>query len=296
MSGKTAFISAIFTVLIVITCMKGSPPVQVKGSDTLVNLIQVLAEQYMDKNPDMAVAVTGGGSGVGIAALINGTVDIANHSRPMKPKEFKACKENGVVPTTIVIGIDGLSVIVNENNPVDSIAMEDIGKIYRGELDTWSQVGGSNKGISLYGCQPNSGTYVFFQDHVLGKKDYSPKMKQMNGNAQILDAVKAEANSIGYVGVGYVYDEKGNVQKGIKVLKVSLGDGPAYAPTNVEDVKSGRYPIARPLFQTINGKPKGAVKDFVAFELGPEGQKIVEEQGFFPIGGEYLEANKKAGF
>ena len=282
--------------LLIASGLNAGKLVQVKGSDTLVNLVQILAEEYMEKYPGTAIAVTGGGSGVGIAALINGTVDIADHSRPMKDKEYTACKENGVVPATVVIGIDGLSVIVNENNPVDSIAMEDIGKIYRGELDKWSQVGGPNKAISLYGRQPNSGTYVFFQDDVLGKKDYSPKMKQMNGNAQIVDAVKADKNGIGYVGVGYVYDEKGNVQKGIKVLKISLGDGPAYAPTDVDDVKSGRYPIARPLFQTINGKPKGAVKDFVAFELGPEGQKIVEEQGFFPIGGEYLEANKKAGF
>jgi len=121
-------------------------------------------------------------------------------------------------------------------------------------------------------------------------------MNQMNGNAQIVDAVKADKSGIGYVGVGYVFDEKGNVQKGIKVLKVSLGDGPAYVPTKKADVKSGRYPLARPLFQTINGKPKGAVKAFIAFELGPEGQKIVEEQGFFPIGEEYIEANTKAGF
>ncbi|UCE19805.1 MAG: phosphate ABC transporter substrate-binding protein [Gemmatimonadota bacterium] len=296
MKWKIVFISLIFAGFAVMTCTKGSPPVQVKGSDTLVNLVQVLAEQYMDKNPGTAIAVTGGGSGVGIAAIINGTVDIANHSRPLKDKEFKEFEEKGIIPTTLVIGIDGLSVIVNENNPVDSLSMEDIGKIYRGELDTWNQIGGSDEDISTYGRQPNSGTYVFFQDLVLGKKDYSPKMKQMNGNAQIMDAVKTDANSIGYVGVGYVYDERDNVQKGIKVLKVSLSDGPAYAPTNVDDVKSGRYPIARPLFQTINGKPKGAVKDFVAFELGPEGQKIVEEQGFFPIGGEYIEANKKAGF
>jgi phosphate transport system substrate-binding protein len=288
--------SVTFFGLFIASSLNAGNLVQVKGSDTLVNLVQILAEEYMERYPGTAIAVTGGGSGVGIAALINGTVDVADHSRPMKDKEYDACKENGVVPTTIVIGIDGLSVIVNENNPVDSIAMDDIGKIYRGELNNWSQVGGANKGISLSGRQPNSGTYVFFQEHVLGNKDYSPQMKQMNGNAQIVDAVKADENGIGYVGVGYVYDEKGNVQKGLKVLKVSLSDGPAYAPTNVDDVKSGRYPIARPLFQTINGKPKGAVKDFVAFELSPEGQKIVEEQGFFPIGGEYIEANKKAGF
>lgn len=283
-------------VVIAVSCQKTSEPVQVKGSDTLVNLVQVLAENYMEKHTDAAIAVTGGGSGVGIAAIINGTVDIANHSRPMKEKEFKACQENGIVPNTVVIGIDGLSVIVNESNSIESLAMEDIGRIYRGEVDMWNQVGGQEVEISFYGRQPNSGTYVFFQDHVLGKKDYSDKMKQMNGNAQIVDAVKVDVNGIGYVGVGYILDENANVRKGIKVLKVSQADGTAYAPTNTDDVKSGLYPIARPLFQTINGTPQGAVKDFIAFVLGPEGQRIVEEQGFFPVGGEYIEINRKAGF
>ena len=296
MKTRLFLLGIVFIGVMAASCQKTTGPVQVKGSDTLVNLVQVLAEKYMEKQSDAAIAVTGGGSGVGIASLINGTVDIANHSRPMKEKEYKACEENGIVPSTVVIGIDGLSVIVNESNSIESLAMEVIGRIYRGELENWNQVGGPDTEMSFYGRQPNSGTYVFFQDHVLGKKDYSDKMKQMNGNAQIVDAVKADANGIGYVGVGYVYDERGNVQKGIKVLKVSQGDGPAYDPTNTDDVKSGRYPIARPLFQTVNGKPTGFVMDFIAFELSQEGQKIVEEQGFFPIGGEYIEANRKAGF
>ncbi len=270
--------------------------VQVKGSDTMVNLVQILAEQYMEKKPGEAIAVTGGGSGVGIAALINGTVDIADHSRSLKDKEYASCKENGVVPTTIVIGIDGLSVIVNGKNPLDSLSMEDIGRIYLGQLSVWKQVGGPDKGITLYGRQPNSGTYDFFLEHVLGNKDYSPKMKQMNGNAQIVEAVKADEGAIGYVGVGYLFDESGAVQKGIKVLKVSHKGGPAYSPLNKDDVRAGRYPIARPIFQTFNGTPKATVKDFIAFELGPDGQKIVEDEGFFTVAGQYLEDNKKAGF
>jgi len=283
-------------VFMAVSCQKANEPVQMKGSDTLVNLVQVLSERYMEQHPDAPIAVTGGGSGVGIAALINGTVDIANHSRPIKEKEYTACRENGIDPRTLVIGIDGLSVIINEGNPVEMLAMEDIGRIYRGEVDSWKQVGGDDVEISFYGRQPNSGTYVFFQDHVLGKKDYSPQMNQMNGNAQIVEAVKADKNGIGYVGVGYVHDENGAIQQGIKVLKISLGGGPAYAPTNVEDVKAGRYPIARPLFQTVNGIPRPSVKTFIDFELGPEGQSLVEEQGFFPVGGEFIEANRKAGF
>jgi len=296
MKSRILLVGVVLMGLTVGSGANGGKLVQVKGSDTLVNLVQVLAEKYMERHPGTAIAVTGGGSGVGIAGLINGTVDIADHSRPMKDKEYKACYENGIVPTTVVIGIDGLSVIVNEKCPIDSLPMEEIGRVYRGEVDSWADLGGANTGITLYGRQPNSGTYVFFQEHVLGKKDYSPKMKEMNGNAQIVEGVTLDEDGIGYVGVGYVFDDKGTVRKGIKVLKVSKGDGPAHSPLNMEDVKSGRYPIARPLFQSTNGKPKGDVKSFIAFELSREGQKIVEEQGFFAVGGEYGERNKKAGF
>jgi len=286
----------VFTSISMTDALTANEFIQIKGSDTEVNLVQVWAEIYMEKNSKAAISVTGGGSGVGITALINGTADIANHSRPIKEKEYAAFEKKGIVATTVVIGIDALSIIVNEKNPIDSLSIEDLGRIYRSELDKWNQVGGSDKSISLYGRQPNSGTYVFFQEHVLGNKDYSPRMKQMNGNAQIVEAVKADVGGIGYVGVGYLHDEKGNIHKGIKVVSISMGDKPAYAPANIEDVKSGHYPITRPLFQTIKGKPTGIVNDFIAYELNEEGQKIVIEQGFFPVGGAYLELNKKAGF
>jgi phosphate transport system substrate-binding protein len=271
--------------------------IQIKGSDTLINLVQRLSEVYMEKNPNVAIAVTGGGSGVGIAALISNKIAIADASRQMKDKEYAAAKENGVVPYEIVVGIDGLSVILNSSNPIKSLTMDQIGAIYRGEISNWSEVGGPNLPISLYGRQPNSGTYVFFQEHVLGNKDYSPKMKQMNGNAQIVEGIKADKAAIGYVGVGYVFDEEGKVTKGITVLEVSKDTkSKPVTPLVSDNVKSGLYPIARALYQYVNGKPKGAVKDFIAFELGPEGQKVVEEMGFYPVAGKYLEQNKKAGF
>ena len=165
---------------------------QIKGSDTLINLVQRLSKVYMEKNSDVAIAVTGGGSGVGIAALIANQVAVADASRPMKDKEYAAAKENGVIPYEIVIGIDGLSVVVNESNPLESLTVEQIGAIFRGDISKWKEAGGPDMPISLYGRQPNSGTYVFFQEHVLGNKDYSAKMKQMNGNAQIIEAVKAD--------------------------------------------------------------------------------------------------------
>jgi phosphate transport system substrate-binding protein len=270
--------------------------IQIKGSDTLINLVQRLSEVYMEQHPETAIAVTGGGSGVGIAALIANRVQIADASRPMKDKEYTAAKENGVAPYQIVVGIDGLSVVVNSANPVKNLTMEQIGKIFRGEILNWNQVGGPDQPISLYGRQANSGTYVFFQEHVLGNKDYSARMKRMNGNAQIVEGVIADKAGIGYVGVGYVYDDNSNVRKGLQVLSVAqkLGAEPV-SPLNPDNVKSGKYPIARALYQYVNGKPAGAVKDFIAFELG-EGQKIVEEMSFYPVAGDYLEQNKKAGF
>jgi len=262
--------------------------IQVKGSDTLINLVQRLSEVYMEQNPGKYIAVTGGGSGTGIAALINGKCDIADASRLMKPKEVTNAMSAGVSPQRVVIAIDGLSVIVNGNNPVDKMTMDTIGKIFRGEVTNWSQIGGEDMPITLYGRQSNSGTFVLFRDMVL-KGDYSQRMKRMNGNSQIVEAVRADETGIGYVGVGYV---KG--AEGITVLKVASREGAPYAsPLSTEDVKSGKYPIARPLNQYVNGNPKGPVLEFIKFELSPEGQKIVEQEGFFPIPREYEEANRK---
>jgi len=270
---------------------------QIKGSDTLINLVQRLSEVYMEKNPNSAIAVTGGGSGVGIAALIADRVDIANASRPMKDKEYAAAKENGVIPYEVVIGIDGLSVIVNSANTVASLTVEQIGKIFRGQITNWKDVDGPDQAISLYGRQANSGTYVFFQEHVLGNKDYSQKMKRMNGNAQIVEGVLADRSAIGYVGIGYIFDDRGALREGLRVLKVAADDkSEPVTPLVAENVKSGLYPIARALYQYTNGKPSGPVRDFIAYELGPEGQKIVEEMSFYPVSGAYLEQNRKAGF
>ncbi len=295
---KKLILSLVIVVLVTMTAqIHAQGMIMIKGSDTLINLVQSLSEEYMEKDPNTAIAVTGGGSGVGIAALISNTVDIANASRPMKEKEMTAAKENGVIPVELVIGIDGLSVVINSSIAIESMTVDQIGAIFRGDITNWSEVGGPNKAISLYGRQPSSGTYVFFQEHVLGNKNYSPKMKQMNGNAQIIEGIKADQAAIGYVGVGYVFDESGNVQDGIKVLKVSANEGAeAVDPLISDNVKSGKYPIARALYQYINGKPKDHVKKFIQYELGEEGQKLVEEMGFYPVAGDYLAQNKKAGF
>ena len=263
---------------------------QIKGSDTLINLVQRLAEEYMEQNPGEYIAITGGGSGTGIAALINNKCDIANASRLMKSKEVAQAMDNGVKVNRVVIAMDGLSVITNANNSITQLTVDEIGKIFRAEITNWSEVGGPNMSITLYGRQSNSGTFVFFRDAIL-KGDYSQKMNRMNGNAQIVAAIKQDRSGIGYVGVGYVKEATG-----LNVLKVASRAGETYAsPLNSADVKSGKYPISRPLNQYINGTPSGAVKDFLEFELSYEGQQIVEKEGFFQIPIEYEELNKKSG-
>ena len=266
---------------------------QVKGSDTMVNMVQVLAEEFMAKNPKMPIAVLGGGSGTGITAIINGTTDICDASRDIKSKEMNQAWEKGVKPTRFAIAVDGLSIIVNEKNSLTQLTMPQVGAIYRGEIKNWKDVGGPNMKISLYGRQSNSGTYAFLQEHVMGNKPYSTDMKEMNGNAQIIEGVLADEASIGYVGVGYVVDKTtGKPMKGLKVLNINKAEkDAAFSPMDKAAVDNGSYPIARPLLMFTNGKPKGTASVFITWILSEEGQSIVAREGFYTIGGKYLAEN-----
>lgn len=280
------FLSIFFGLFSYGLCYGSGDTVQVKGSDTLINVVQKLAELYMEKAPGISIAVTGGGSGTGIAALINKNCAIANSSRQIKSSEVEQAVKKGVDAKRVVVAIDALSIIVNAQNPVDALTVEQIGKIYKGEIKNWSEVGGNNLAITLYGRQSNSGTYDFMKENVM-LGEYSPNLKSMNGNAQISEALKQDASGIGYVGVGYAKEAVG-----VKALKVAVKSGGAYYdPFNIVDVKSGRYPITRPLNQYINGVPKGLIKDFLEFELSSEGQAIIETEGFFAIPEEYQTYN-----
>lgn len=260
-----------------------SGKLQIKGSDTIVNLAQILAEQYMQVRPKVAVAVTGGGSGTGLAALINKQVQIADSSREINEKELAQAKANGVQPVAFVIGLDGVSFIVNESNPIKVLTQDQLGAIYRGQITNWKQVGGKDLPIVLYGRQTNSGTYSFVQEFVL-KGDYSQKMMGMNGSAQIVEAVKADKSGIGYVGVSYVKDTNDKELPGLNVVSVKKdANSPAYSPLDIAAVNAGNYPISRELYQYTNGKPTGVIRDWIEFVLSPEGQKTVEAEGFFKI-------------
>jgi len=269
--------------------------IQVKGSDSEVNLVQRLAEVFMQKNPGVNISVTGGGSGTGIAALINKQTDIANSSRELSAKEEEAAKKAGVNPFRVAFATDAVSVILHPENPLSKLTIDQLGKIFKGEIGNWKEVGGPDLKISLYGRQSNSGTYVFFREFVL-KGDYSQHMKSMNGNAQIVEGVQRDKAGVGYAAVGYVVGEKGEVKPGIKILNVAKDDkSEAFSPAKMENVMSGKYPISRPLNQYLNGQPTGKLLEFMKFQIGPEGQEIVKKQGFFPIQGNWIEFNRKQG-
>ncbi|GAB4280016.1 MAG: phosphate ABC transporter substrate-binding protein [Deferrisomatales bacterium] len=268
--------------------------IQVKGSDTLVNLVQSWAEAYMEATGTF-VAVTGGGSGTGIAALIDGKAQVADSSRKIKEEEIELARKNGVDPVEVAVAVDGLCVIVNEKNPVARLTVEEVGRLFRGEVPHWKALGGPDAPVTLYGRQSNSGTYVFFQEHVLGQRDYAQTMNRMNGNAQIVEAVRKDVSAVGYVGIGYVLGEDGKVVGGLKAVDIVPADGgPAVSPLDREAVEAGRYPLARALYQYTNGKPRGDVAAFLSFELSEAGQRIAEEQGFYPVGGELARRNEEA--
>lgn len=273
----------------------GRTRIQINGSDTEVNLVQSLAEEYMKKNPTVRISVTGGGSGTGIAAIINGQTDIANSSRAMRDSEIEQARQRGVVPIGIVFAMDGLAIVTHESNPIESLTMEQVGKIYRGEITNWQEVGGPDLSITLYGRQSNSGTYIYFREHVV-KSDYSPRMRNMNGTAQIVEAIRNDVSGIGYVGIGYVADAAGNVISRLHVVNIAADENsPAVSPLDMENVLSGLYPISRPLYQYTNGIPTGEILSFIQWELSEEGQRVVAQSGYYPVSEKYMQHNRELG-
>jgi phosphate transport system substrate-binding protein len=266
----------------------------IKGSDTEVNLALTLAETYMMKDPNISIAVTGGGSGAGIAALINGKTSIANASRPMKAEEIDLAHLQGVNPVATVLGMDAIAIVVHPQCPIQSLSLQQLGTIYRGDIQNWKDLGGADAAISLYGRQSNSGTFVYFRDSIV-RAEYSTQVKQMNGTAQIVEAIKHDIEGIGYVGVGYILDKNGAQSKGVKVLAIRRSaQSTAYLPTELKNIDSGLYPIVRPLFQYTNGKPTGRLQLYLKYCLSPEGQALVKQNGYFPVSEIYWQQNEQA--
>ncbi len=246
----------------------------VKGSDTLLVVAQRWAEDFMAVHPNVNIQVAGGGSGTGFAALKDRTTDIADASREIKASEVSECKANGVNPVEWVVGLDGISIVVNSNNPVSSLTLTQLEMIYNGTYTNWSQVGGNNAEIVTYGRQSTSGTYDYFREHILHNKNFRADNRELAGNAEIVQSVQGDANGIGYVGVAYT---KQGVN--VKILKIGATSEAVYEPT-IANIKSGVYPIARKLYIYTDGNPTGTLDAYVSYILGPVGQQTLEEVGY----------------
>ena len=281
----TTVIRAVALVLAVTVTSAGARTViQNKGSDTLVNVAQAWAENYQNVNADVAVAVSGGGSGTGIAAMINGTVDIANASRQMKGKEVDQAKARGQDPVEHIVGYDALAVFLHPDNPLDSISIPQIAEIYgeEGETESWGQLGVEVPGckdqeIILVSRQNNSGTYAYFRKAVLGgKRDYKLGTRDMHGSKDVVHLVETTPCAIGYSGLAYATDH-------VKMPCVPTEDGAACVSPSVATASDGSYPIARPLFMYTNGEPQGEIKSYLDWILSDEGQCIISDKGYAPV-------------
>jgi len=288
MLKKTSIIvsSLILASLVLVGCSdkskveKAAPKyITIKGSDTMVHLASAWAESFMTSHPDTDISVTGGGSGTGIAALLNGTTDICIASRTIKEKEVKLAKEKGLTPNEIATSRDGIAVVVNPENPINEMTLEQIAKIYTGVYTNWSEVGGPDQEIVILSRESSSGTYVFFQGHVMKKKDYSPNAMLMPSTSAIIQSVSQDTWAIGYVGLGYGAQAADKV----KMLAVKEdSDSPAVIPS-VATVQDASYGIARALHFYTNGTPTGVTKEFIDFVLSDAGQEIVLEAGYVPV-------------
>lgn len=256
---------------------------QNKGSDTLVNVAQAWAEAYVDVNSTTVVAVSGGGSGTGISAMINGTVDIANSSREMKDKELEAARSNGFDPIEFIVGFDALAVYVHEDNPIESITLKQLARIYadEGDVVNWSQLGielpgGANDEIVRISRQNNSGTFVYFKETVLGREGkYKLGSLDMHGSMEVVDLVEKTPGAIGYSGLAYATEH-------VKLVPVAVSDAQDAVLPSVATAIDGTYCISRPLLMYTAGQPEGAVKEYLDWILSEEGQAIIQKKGYAP--------------
>jgi phosphate transport system substrate-binding protein len=263
------------------TPAQSSQTIENKGSDTLVNLALAWAEDYALAYPEVSISVTGGGSGTGIAAMINGTVSIANASRAMKAEEVAAAEANGISPIEFIVARDAIAVVVHPSNPVNELTLQEVSEIYTGGITNWSEVGGEDRPMVLLSRESNSGTYVYFLENVvrLGQKGsdllFTPETLLMPSSEGISTEVRQNPNAIGYDGLGYVTPDQ-------KKVAVATEAGAASVLPSVDTVNDGSYPISRPLYMYTAGEPDGAMKDYLDWVL-TEGQSLVLELGFVPL-------------
>jgi phosphate transport system substrate-binding protein len=259
------------------SCSLYGGEVTVKGSDTLVIVAQKWAQNYMKAHPEVKIQVTGGGSGVGLAALQNGQTDIADASRPINAKEQEACVlKFGAIPTEYKVAVDGLSVYVNKDNPIKELTLDQLQGIFTGKIQNWKDVGGNDAPINIYSRENSSGTYEFFKEHVLKKKDFAASAQTMPGTAVLVQRIESDPNGIGYGGAAY-----SATARAIGVKKDAAS--PAIEPTE-DTVESGAYPIWRFLYNYVMPKSDtGDIANYLTWIRGDEGQKIAREEGYYPL-------------
>jgi phosphate transport system substrate-binding protein len=249
--------------------------ITIKGSDTLVRLGQRWAEEYMKTHKEITVQVSGGGSGTGIAALINGSTDVCEASRDMQPKEYKMAEAKGIKPYRVAIALDGIAVFLNKENPVKELTLAQLKNIYTGKLTNWKDVGGKDAQIILYSRENNSGTYAFFKEHVMKGMDYAPQAQNLPGTASVVNAVSKDPNGIGYGGIAW--------ESNVKAAAVKMTDSTAAVEPSLATVTDGTYPISRELYWFFNGTPTGELKDLLNWALSPVGQKVAEQIDYIPL-------------
>jgi phosphate transport system substrate-binding protein len=279
---KTIFIAVILSLLAMPVRAAEEQSIQIKGSDTMVNLVQAWTEHFMEKNPSTFIAVTGGGSGTGFASLINGSTDIAMASREIKTQEKETALAKGLQPKEFKTALDGLAVVVNPKNPVTKLTMNQLADIFTGKIKNWKEVGGSDMKIVILSREVNSGTHVYFKEHVLrhgdsaAKDEFAPNALLMPSSQAIADEINHNPAAIGYYGMGYI-------GKDHKALSIAKNEKSEYIYPTIDNVLSGTYPISRPLYLYTPNEPKGHVKEFIDYTLSNEGQAVVTEIDFVPV-------------
>jgi phosphate transport system substrate-binding protein len=289
---KCSFIFFLVSFFILTSCVSSSSEqnssasqaayIENKGSDTIVNLALAWAEQYQTEHPEVRISVTGGGSGTGIASLINKTVDIANASRKIKTEEIEEAKANGVEPVEHIIARDAIAVIVNPKNPVSQLTLKQISDIYSGKINNWKEVGGEDRPIVRLSRETNSGTHVYFLETVLrlgnseDKTLFSTDTLLLPSSEGIIIEVRQNPNAIGYDGLGYV-------PKDLKMIAIAEEEGGSYVLPSIPTVNDQSYPIARDLYMYTNGEPTGPVREYLDWILSAEAQEIVADLGFVPV-------------
>ncbi len=283
------YVCVIIVSVIIAACGRNSRVIKIKGSDTEVNLAVNLAEEFYKHNNLFSVAISGGGSGLGIASLLNGQADIANSSRPLTEEEIALFAQKGIQIRTIVFAEDATAFVVHKNNPLDSIDIPTLGKVLSGEYDSWKSLTENNQPITIYGRQSNSGTHSFVRKK-LGIR-FSRKAKEMNGNAQILEAIKHDVTGIGYVGAGYILNGF-STNSDIKILKIINGpDAQAISPLDASAIQNHQYYFQRPLFQFVPEKSWEKVQPFLAYEMSTEGKAMIAKEGYYNVNAEIENEN-----